>query len=179
MTTIAVKRMEDGQGVIFASDTQTTTGNERSYSEKVFQVGPVVFGMAGRLRDLNVVKHHLKAPTYTARDKADPEKWVVTKLIPELRKVLHENGRLEVNREQESSDSVALIALDGLCGEIGPDFSLSETGEPFWAIGSGSQFAKGAMAVGASARDAVEVASAFDVYTGPPSETQVTVRFGA
>ncbi|HWU70789.1 MAG TPA: hypothetical protein VN017_05495 [Pseudoxanthomonas sp.] len=35
-----------------------------------------------------------------------------------------------------------------------------------WAIGSGSDVALGAMAMGADARTAVKVASQFDVYTG-------------
>lgn len=37
---------------------------------------------------------------------------------------------------------------------------------PFHAIGSGMRFAMGAMAMGANAREAVEVARKFDVYTG-------------
>lgn len=37
---------------------------------------------------------------------------------------------------------------------------------PFFAMGSGSNYALGAMAMGATARQAVAVAARFDVYTG-------------
>lgn len=42
---------------------------------------------------------------------------------------------------------------------------------PFLAIGSGSGYAMGAMAAGASAKKAVEIASQFDSYTGSVVDT--------
>lgn len=41
------------------------------------------------------------------------------------------------------------------------------TGE-YFAIGSGSDYAQGAMAMGASAEQAVEIAARFDVWSGAP-----------
>lgn len=38
--------------------------------------------------------------------------------------------------------------------------------DKFWALGSGTELALGAMAMGADARTAVKVAAKFDVYTG-------------
>ena len=55
--------------------------------------------------------------------------------------------------------------------------SLSETENDFWAVGSGEEYALGAMAMGASAAQAVEVASQFDVYTGSVTENYVVVRW--
>lgn len=41
-----------------------------------------------------------------------------------------------------------------------------ELAAPFFAIGSGCEYAMGALAAGASAREAVEIASRFDTATG-------------
>jgi len=38
--------------------------------------------------------------------------------------------------------------------------------KPFYAIGSGADYAIGAMAMGATAKEAVEIASKFDIHTG-------------
>lgn len=43
---------------------------------------------------------------------------------------------------------------------------------PFYAVGSGADIAHGALAMGASAKRAVEVAADFDIYTGLPVETR-------
>jgi len=43
---------------------------------------------------------------------------------------------------------------------------VSEIHSDYAAVGSGGKFALGAMAFGASAEEAVEVASEFDIYTG-------------
>lgn len=53
--------------------------------------------------------------------------------------------------------SVCLFAADGICQWVDTDFV---------ATGSGNELAMGAMAMGASAREAVAVAAQFDVYTG-------------
>jgi len=43
--------------------------------------------------------------------------------------------------------------------------------EPFWAIGHGGGIAMGAMAAGASAKEAVEIACRYDLYSIGPVET--------
>jgi ATP-dependent protease HslVU (ClpYQ) peptidase subunit len=48
----------------------------------------------------------------------------------------------------------------------GRDLRPQNIQAPFYSIGSGNEFAMGAMAFGASAKEAVEVAARFDVYTG-------------
>lgn len=37
---------------------------------------------------------------------------------------------------------------------------------PYWAIGSGADFALGALAYGATAEEAIEIATKLDIYTG-------------
>lgn len=68
--------------------------------------------------------------------------------------------------EVEGSVDGLLVTPSGViwnwCGK-GRLFRLNA---PFTAVGSGAQIAMGAMAMGASAEKAVEIASRFDVYTG-------------
>lgn len=42
---------------------------------------------------------------------------------------------------------------------------------PFWAIGSGSDYALGAMAAGKTAREAIRIASRLDIHTGNGCDT--------
>ncbi len=46
------------------------------------------------------------------------------------------------------------------------DFGESEICAPFYAIGSGYELAMGAMAMGASAEEAVRVAIQYDIHSG-------------
>ncbi len=46
---------------------------------------------------------------------------------------------------------------------------------PFWATGSGWELAMGAMAAGATAREAVEIAAEVDLHTGYTAEGGITV----
>lgn len=65
---------------------------------------------------------------------------------------------------------------DGNSLLVAPDRSLVVFGvngpwrvdRPFYALGSGGDIALGAMAAGASAEEAVEIAIRFDVYSGGP-----------
>ena len=49
-------------------------------------------------------------------------------------------------------------------------------GESIYAIGQGSHFAYGAMAMGASAEQAVEVANKFSIYCGIGVDTYTLVK---
>ena len=46
-----------------------------------------------------------------------------------------------------------------------------------WAIGSGREFSMGAMAHGATAEQAVHVASIYDLYTGPTTQVEQIARW--
>jgi len=168
VTTVVAKRTK--RGVTFASDGQATWGTRAIPGVvKVFENGPVVFGLAGSVRDLNLLQYVLKMPKQTKADEANPYAWMVGKVIPAIQKVLGDGGNLNVSESQETSESHLLFSVSGLAGYIGSDFAVTGVGEPFWAVGSGAPYALGALACGASADQAVAVASMFDVFTGPPS----------
>lgn len=181
MTTIAVRRMfsKNGRskGVVFACDDRLTSGSQMmGFEEKVFTVGPVTFGFAGSVRDLNLIRHALKIPAFSKKDAADPQKWVVRKLIPAMKKTLESHGSLETHSGYSTSDSSMIISVGAMCGHVSHDFALYGTEEDFWSVGSGSAYAIGAMTMGATAAEAVTVAGLHDSYTGSV-EREVKVRW--
>lgn len=174
MTTVVAKRTKTG--VKFAADEQSTWGHRAvPGAQKIFTNGVVTFGVAGAMRDRDILEFVLKVPSQTKADKENPRKWVVSKLIPAIQKALEEGGNLSEFEGQKSSDNHILFSVSGLAGYIDTSFSLCGTEEPFWAIGSGSEYALGALAVGADPKMAVQVASFFDVYTGGNTHTAKAV----
>lgn len=61
-----------------------------------------------------------------------------------------------------------LIFGDGRIWTMDETTTSYEIFEPFYAIGSGRDFAIAAMALGKSALEAVELASRFDIWTAAP-----------
>jgi len=168
MTTIAVIVEADGSGVTFASDQQVTWGNQKiANCTKVFTSGAVTFGFSGSVRDGNVLMHHLDVPEMTSSDVSDPSRYVVKRLIPAMRTALRDNGAIATKDGRDSFASHLIIAVAGVCGYIAADFSFFGAGNPFFAVGSGGDFALGAMAAGKTAPEAIEIAAKHDSYTGP------------
>lgn len=59
-----------------------------------------------------------------------------------------------------------IVRPRGTITVLSQDFIEQPVETPFIAVGSGNELATGAMAMGATAAEAVEVAARFDVYTG-------------
>ena len=156
MTTIAVKR--DESGIRIAADRQVTQGTySESTTEKVFARKGITFCGAGHLRALDIVQYAIKIPQFRDIDYRNPNKWLVKRLVPALRKAFS---------DEEVELDLLVITPDNTVRYIGSGFSLTGLHQSQWALGSGTKFALGAMAVGASAVQAVRVAARFDVYTG-------------
>lgn len=67
----------------------------------------------------------------------------------------------------------ALVVDKGRCWRYGQQLQGYLIDAPFWAAGSGADYAVGAMAMGANAREAVEIASQYDVFTGCGVDVEV------
>ena len=71
-------------------------------------------------------------------------------------------------------DFECLIWTEGKLWSVNRFFTMVEVNledHPYYAIGSGSDVALGALATGASAKRAVEIACEYNVYTGLPVQT--------
>lgn len=167
MTTIvAVQRKGD---VEFAADSQMTYGNLKSPDSfrKVFANGPVVFGFAGSVRAANVLRF-MDVPALPKKrlNRNDLERWVVTDLVPAMQDALETGNAMEIHNNEVDSYSRVLVSVQGSVYEIGSNFSVTRESSGVYSVGSGSDFALGAMAAGASPAEAVKIASKLDSYTG-------------
>jgi len=171
MTTVVARRViKKGKtkGVVLAADTQVTSGYTKYPGiEKVFHVSPeVIIGCAGRVRVLNVLRHGLKVPKWNDKATQDPERWVVTKLVPAMQKSLSEAKALGEKAGWNDNEGRFIIVVPNFMCAIGPDFGVDQTEDEYIVIGSGDDVALGALYGGASAVQAVAAASQYDLYTG-------------
>ena len=143
MTTVAYR-----DGVIVA-DSMITVGNEKRYiNNKVFSTKFFVVGVSGEIA-----------------------------YIPAIKKWLEENEAdfTDINQMLKAYDSSPIKDKDIglLLVDRNRKIYMSRNGEhfipikgPFETLGSGGDYARGAMAAGMTAEDAVKVARKYDPYTG-------------
>lgn len=168
MTTIIAQQGPSGT-IKFAWDSQTTRGQRHSSgNQKVFQNGPVTFGVSGLVRTSNILRH-MKVP---ARGKEkDTHKWVVTTLVPAIIKELKSVDAGYMENGQVDTEAEIIIAVDGIVGTLDCRLAFTQDDTGVYGVGSGSAFALGAMGVGASPKQAIQVAGFFDLYTNQDVQT--------
>lgn len=184
MTTIVVVK-KNGQAVI-AGDTLTTFGSTRLASvhdaapEKLLKHGDTFFGIAGSAAHQLVLETLLKKhPEFSFRSREEIYE-SFRKIHPILKDEAFLNPKEEDDDPYESSQLTALVANpSGIFGV----YSMREVFEfdNFWAIGSGRDFALGAMfAVWNAKKSAEEIArigvtagAEYDTGTGLPMNIEV------
>lgn len=125
---------------------------------KVFKLGDMLIGSTTTFRFGQVLQYNFKIPE--RQKHIDDMQYMVSSVVPELRKALKEAGVSEVNNNVETG-GVCLIACNGELYQVQSDFSVLRCSRGFDAIGSGKAFAEGALfAVDGrvSAKEAVKVA---------------------
>jgi ATP-dependent protease HslVU (ClpYQ) peptidase subunit len=124
--------------VYLAGDTQGTGGNYKArYTEpKVFMRGSVGFGYTSSYRFGQILEYILPEPV-VPNDKKDIPKWLIGTLIPDIKKALKDSGYDE--------GGTCLIAVKGTLWELHDDFCVLRPSCGYSAVGSGHEYAKGAM----------------------------------
>lgn len=165
MTTIAAR--QTGDGIQFAWDQQTTLGGRKEHTThpKVFANGKIVFAVAGHVRYSNILAA-MSMPKRQRKHQPDTFKWVSVVLTNAIRQATKDADFASFEDQRISNDSVALVAVDNQLFEIGSDYSVTQTENGLYSIGSGSSYALGALMAGASPGEAVEIARHYDIYTG-------------
>lgn len=146
MTTIVFR---DG---IIAADNQVTSegGTRLGTRAKLLRIGDGVFGFAG---DVNAVE---RASTY------------LRALYGQSRGFAALFGHIPHRPDlPEGSVTVIEVSRRGV-RMYGASLFPEPIAGPYFAIGSGRDFALGALAMGATAAEAVRAAIQFDVYSGGP-----------
>ena len=159
MTTIIGAELEDR--VVMIADTLVSADNA-TYKDprmsKITESGQYLIGVSGDVGVCNIINHIWKPPTPTVKDK-DLFKFVITKVIPTLKSVLDNNAKKEYEFQ-------ILLAVRGQLFEIDDDYATTVHQEGFYAIGSGGDYAMGALFSGVTPMQSIEVAAKLDPKTG-------------
>lgn len=160
MTTIV--GIETKNGFIIAADSQTTEG-ERPYISrdvpKIVEVGDYVISGAGTSRYCDIITYGWEPPTY---DDTNLYKFMVSKFIPSMRKAHEETGYTL----KEDEGAVFLVGLENKLFYICEDYSVLRTDSKMYSIGSGGNWALGALYAGATVEEAMKIAIKLDINSG-------------
>ena len=180
MTTIIGVEYED-RAIVLADS--RVVGESKIYSHsdmlKVINIGNFIVGAAGDVRALQVVLHTWKPPVLLAKDKNNLFEFMVAKVVPSLKQLLTDSGILD-SKSSDDKDSAfelqLIIALNGQLFEIDSDFAISRNESGYYGIGSGGDYALGALYCGATAQDAMGIAARLDSKTAEPFIMQTQVK---
>ena len=169
MTTIIAKRNADGT-VDLGYDSQSSGGGSTAFVHKAAEVnGQFWIGVAGRTRYGNILKY-LDVPEIHNKDfvsgEFDAFEYLITRVVPAWIAGLSKQFDKVPDQKEDWPDGVALVVLQGRIFKVYHDFTVTEADRDFAGIGSGSDYALGALAVGKSVRKSLEVAAELDLYTG-------------
>ena len=172
MTTIVGVQLE--HGCVIVSDSRIAAGGKvytHSDMVKAVERGSYIISGAGNYRALQVVLHGWTPPMVTAKAKTNLYEFVINKVIPTLKVALVEAG-VDVNKTSDDDDNKfelnLLIAINGTIFEIDSDFAVGMNSTGFYGIGSGGDFAVGALHAGVSTLDAMRIAALNNNETAPP-----------
>ena len=172
MTTIVGVQTADG--CVIASDSRVAAdGKVYTHPDMVKAVerGSYIIGGAGDYRALQVVLHGWQPPLVSAKAKTNLYEFVINKVAPSLKVTLTEAG-IEFNKGSDDSDSkfelLLLIAINGSIFEIDSDFAVAMNNSGLYAIGSGGDYALGALHAGATVLEAMRIAAVNNNGTSAP-----------
>jgi ATP-dependent protease HslVU (ClpYQ) peptidase subunit len=161
MTTIV--GVETKKGFILAADSQTTEG-ERAYISKevpkIVEVGEYVICGAGTSRYCDIVTYGWEPPTY---DGTNLYKFMVSKFIPAMRKIHEETGYV---LKDDDDGAIFLVGLENKLFYICEDYSVLRTDTKMYAMGTGGNWALGALHAGATVEEAMKIAIKLDINSG-------------
>lgn len=161
MTTIVFHANE------FGWDTQTTwQGRGMTGKDKVFTNGPVTFGVAGAARMGDILRHMDIPALRDYEPDFDLRKWIVRDLVPAILEEAKKVNAAEVLNSQADIESSVIFHAKGVVGYLSGNLSFVEDESGYYGVGSGADYALGALRSGASVKEAVETAIFFDLYSG-------------
>lgn len=198
MTTI-VGIQGDGFCVAIADSRISDTDNDgaiaqiaslRESNSKIGINGRYILGAAGDLRAINILHHAFNPPVCPPTLKGKKlDHFVTVKFIPALRECFEANGYAMPDNDEKrhiaEHSSTIFMAVNGVIYIIDGDYSWISDSSGIFAIGTGAQYALGALYTQMPkgritinmakkiALKAVSIAAKFDPYTGAPYHTYV------
>ena len=169
MTTIIATQTDDG--VLMVADSQINSSGKPYFHTdmvKIIERNRFLIGVAGRVIALQTIMHSWNPPPIASNYKGSVYHYMVTKIVPSLKSFIDES-KIFTEKEKEEGDLFSiLIATKGQLFEIDEDYSVARREDGIYAIGSGSDFALGALLSGAQVGDAMRIAASLDVNTHEP-----------
>jgi ATP-dependent protease HslVU (ClpYQ) peptidase subunit len=169
MTTVIA--IQNNQGVEMIADSQINANGKPYFHPdmvKIVERNKYLIGIAGRVIALQAIQNNWNPPALTATYKDSLYKFVITKIVPSL-KMFIEDSKIFTDKEKEEGELFSvLIAIKGELFEIDEDYSVSRREDGIYAIGSGSDYALGALMAGADIQSAMHIAASLDVNTHAP-----------
>jgi ATP-dependent protease HslVU (ClpYQ) peptidase subunit len=135
---------------------------------KVVTNGNFIIGAAGDVRALQVILHTWKPPVAVAKDKDNLFQFMISKVVPSLKQQLTEYGLLDTKSADKEFELYVLIAFNGNIFEIDSDFAVSRSESGYYGIGTGGDYALGALYAGATPEQAASIAALNDSKTAEP-----------
>lgn len=173
MTTIIGVQYDD-KAVIIA-DNQVTDDGGRIYRHpqmaKISKRGPLLIAGSGEVSPCDIAQHIWNPPKLTIKDKQDVYHYMITKVMPSLRKCLTDNG-YDFNEDHDKSKDGPrfrfLVACKGELFDIDDTLSVIRDETGFYAVGSGDSYALGALNAGAEPMEAMKIAAKLTAFTSGP-----------
>lgn len=141
MTCIVGLVHEDG--VIIGGDTAGSAGYSRTHraDTKVFRNGPYVMGFTTSYRMGQLLRYRLQAPVAATWDL---DRFMATDFVDAVRACLEAHGWMGKYENRDEGGSF-LVAFDTSLYRVDSDFQIQRSADPYDAVGSGHDIAKGAM----------------------------------
>jgi len=113
-------------------------------SLKIFHREGLLFGMAGSIREDQIIQYGFKIPSTKNVTRAKADDWIVSKLIPSIISKIEKESRIIDNDKYETE---LLLIFKNRMFVIDTSFGIAEHTNGFCSIGCGSPFALGALEI--------------------------------
>jgi ATP-dependent protease HslVU (ClpYQ) peptidase subunit len=163
MTTIL--GIEHKNGFVVAADSQTTDRERPFYHpdiKKIIEVGNYVIAGAGQSSLIDIYQGGYSPVEMTEGFTGNIYQFITSKFIPELRQLHVDSGYVA----KKTNDFEFIVGYKNKLFYIASDYSVLKSKDGFYAVGSGYAYGLGALATGINIKQAIKIASRFDVNTG-------------
>ncbi len=138
--------VEHNGNVFMGADSECVNGWMRHQltTRKIARLGELLIGVAGQIRTHNIILYQF-VPPERLLDESD-EHYVIVSVIEAIRKCLKDSGWLTVENSKETVDlNEFLIGYRAKLYRVGPHFDVAHYRSGIASVGSGDQYALGAM----------------------------------
>ena len=171
MTTIVAVQYRDK--VLLGADSQVTAGNGQVANHpqmvKISKRGEFLIAGSGECAPCDIAQHIWMPPKPSNAELDDLYHFMIARVIPSLKQCFKDNEYKWNEADEDGETKFAfLITIGGTIFEIADDMSISLDSKGIYGIGSGSGYAIGALAQGATIEEALKISAKYDAYTSAP-----------